>query len=98
MIPSPVISKIMAFMAIYMVTIFVSAMLLTAMDVPLIDAFFSTFSCMGNIGLGAGVTGYGSSYDIIPEAGKWVLSFVMLIGRLEIFTIFVLFVPEFWRK
>ena len=98
LIPSPVISKIMAFMAIYMVTIFVSAMLLTAMDVPLIDAFFSTFSCMGNIGLGAGVTGYGSSYDIIPEAGKWVLSFVMLIGRLEIFTIFVLFVPEFWRK
>ena len=97
-IPSPVLAKIMAFMALYMVTLFVSAMLLTAMDVPLIDAFFSTFSCMGNIGLGAGVTGYGSSYDIIPEAGKWVLSFVMLIGRLEIFTIFVLFVPEFWRK
>lgn len=92
------INKIMAFMAIYMITIFLSAILLTAMHVPLVDAFFSTFSCMGNNGLGAGVTGYGSSYDIIPDAGKWVLSMVMLIGRLEIFTIFVLFVPEFWQK
>lgn len=93
-----IIGKIMSFIVIYMVTIFFSAILLTGMHVPLVDAFFSTFSCMGNNGLGAGITGYGSSYDIIPDAGKWVLSIVMLIGRLEIFTIFVLFVPEFWRK
>lgn len=97
-IPQETVSKIMAFMTIYMLTIFVSAILLTAMDVPLVDAFFSTFSCMGNNGLGAGITGYGSNYDIIPDAGKWILSIVMLIGRLEIFTVFVLFLPEFWRK
>lgn len=98
LIGQTIISKIMAFMAIYMLTIFVSSLLLTAMEMPLVDAFFSTFSCMGNNGLGAGITGYGGSYDIIPDAGKWILSVVMLIGRLEIFTIFVLFVPEFWRK
>lgn len=93
-----ILGKIMAFMVIYMITIFLGAIVLTGMHVPLVDAFFSTFSCMGNNGLGAGITGYGSSYDIIPDAGKWILSIVMLIGRLEIFTIFVLFVPEFWRK
>lgn len=92
------LNKLMAFMTIYMLTVFVGSIFLTALGVPLVDAFFSTFSCMGNNGLGAGVTGYGSNYDIIPDSGKWVLSAVMLIGRLEIFTVFVLFLPGFWKK
>jgi trk system potassium uptake protein TrkH len=71
---------------------------LASIGIPLVDAFFSAFSCISNTGLGAGVTGYGSSYEIIPDLGKWVLSFLMLIGRLELFTILILFTRTFWRK
>jgi trk system potassium uptake protein TrkH len=71
---------------------------LTALGLPLVDSFFSTFSCLGNTGLGAGVTGYGGSYDLVPDAGKWILSLIMLIGRLEVFTVLILFTRGFWRK
>ena len=92
------VSKVIAFLCIYMLLIVAGGMALTACGVPLVDAFFSSFSCLSNTGLGAGVTGYGNSYDILPDTAKWILSFQMLTGRLEIFTILVLFTPAFWRR
>lgn len=73
-------------------------MALTACGVPIVDAFFSSFSCLSNTGLGAGITGYGNSYDILPDLAKWILAILMLIGRLEIFTVLVLLTPSFWRR
>ncbi len=92
------VSKIMAFLCIYMMVIMLGGILLTAMGMPLIDSFFSSFSCMSNTGLGAGVTGYGNNFDAVPMAGKWILSGIMLIGRLEIFTVLVIFTRSFWLK
>lgn len=92
------VNKVIAFLCIYMLLIVAGGMALTALGVPLVDAFFSSFSCISNTGLGAGITGYGSSYDILPDAAKWVLSLLMLIGRLEIFTVLVLLTPAFWRR
>lgn len=92
------VNKVIAFLCIYMLLIVAGGMALTALGVPLVDAFFSAFSCISNTGLGAGITGYGNSYDILPDAAKWVLSFLMLIGRLEIFTVLVLLTPAFWRR
>ena len=93
-----IVSKVIAFLCIYMLLIVTGGLTLSAFDVPLIDSFFSAFSCISNTGLGAGVTGYGSSYEILPDAAKWVLSLLMLIGRLEIFTVLLLFTRVFWRK
>ena len=93
-----IVSKVIAFLCIYMLLIVAGGLTLSAFDVPLIDSFFSAFSCISNTGLGAGVTGYGSSYEILPDAAKWVLSLLMLIGRLEIFTVLLLFTRVFWRK
>lgn len=93
-----VVSKVIAFLCLYMLTIVVGGAILTAIGLSLVDAFFSAFSCVGNVGHGAGVTGYGGGYDLIPDAGKWVLALIMLIGRLEVFTVLVLFSPGFWRK
>ena len=93
-----IVSKVIAFLCIYMLLIVAGGLTLSALDVPLIDSFFSAFSCISNTGLGAGVTGYGSSYEILPDAAKWVLSLMMLIGRLEIFTVLLLFTRVFWRK
>ena len=92
------VSKVIAFLCIYMLLIVGGGLALTACGVPLVDSFFSSFSCLSNTGLGAGVTGYGNSYDILPDGAKWILSFQMLIGRLEIFTVMVLFTPAFWRR
>lgn len=92
------VNKVIAFLCIYVILIMVGGIVLTATGIPLVDAFFSAFSCIGNTGLGAGVTGYGGSYDIIPDIGKWVLSFLMLIGRLELFTVLLLFTRTFWSK
>lgn len=92
------VSKVIAFLCIYMLLIVGGGMALTACGVPLVDAFFSSFSCISNTGLGAGITGYGNSYDILPDIAKWVLSFLMLVGRLELFTVLVLFTPAFWRR
>lgn len=92
------INKVLVFICLYILVIVFGGALLTLMDVPLVDSFFSAFSCVSNTGLGPGVTGYGGDYYLIPDAGKWVLSFLMLTGRLEIFTILVIFVPGFWKK
>jgi trk system potassium uptake protein TrkH len=92
------INKVMAFLWLYVMVIVVGGLILTMFGVPLIDSFFSSFSCVSNTGLGAGITGYGGSYDLIPSAGKWVLSLLMLVGRLEIFTVLVIFTPGFWKK
>jgi len=92
------VSKVIAFLCIYMLLMVAGGLALTAVGVPLVDAFFSSFSCLSNTGLSAGVTGYGNSYDILPDAAKWVLSFLMLVGRLEIFTVLVLFSPPFWKR
>jgi trk system potassium uptake protein TrkH len=53
---------------------------------------------IGNIGPGFGLVGPVRNYLEIPEAGKWVLISCMLLGRLEIYTVIVLLVPEYWRR
>lgn len=95
---SDLVNKVIAFLCLYVMLIAVGGIALSATGIPIVDAFFSSFSCIGNTGLGAGVTGYGGSYDIISDFGKWILSFLMLIGRLELFTVIILFTRGFWRK
>jgi len=92
------INKVLAFLSLYVLVIVAGGTLLTLVGVPLIDSFFSAFSCVSNTGLGAGITGYGGSYELIPSVGKWILSLLMLTGRLEIFTVLVIFAPGFWHK
>ena len=92
------VNKVVVFLCIYMLLVVTGGLILASFEVPLVDAFFSAFSCVCNTGLGSGITGYGASYAALPDAAKWILSILMLIGRLEIFTILVLFTPTFWRK
>ena len=94
-----IVSKVIAFLCIYVLVIMAGGIVLTALGLPLVDSFFSSFSCVSNTGLGAGVTGYGGGgFEIIPPLGKWILSTLMLIGRLELFTVLILFTRGFWQK
>lgn len=91
-------SEIMAFMFIYTLLIVAGGVVLVAQGFPIVDAFFSSFSCVSNNGLGAGITGITGSFDFLPAIGKWIMSFLMLAGRLEIITLITLCVPSFWRN
>lgn len=91
-------NEIMAFLLIYTGLILFGGILLSAVDFPIVDAFFSSISCASNNGLGAGVTGVTGSYDFVPAFGKWVMSLLMLAGRLEVFALIMLVTPSFWRK
>ena len=53
---------------------------------------------LGNIGPGIGSVGPVDNFAHIPNEGKWFLSFLMLLGRLELFTVLMLFMPHFWRN
>ena len=90
--------EISAFTFIFTLLIVLGGVVLVAEGFPIVDAFFSSFSCVANNGLGAGVTGTTGSFDFLPATGKWVMSFMMLAGRLEIITIIALLSPAFWRK
>ena len=91
-------SEIAAFIFIYTLLIVVGGVVLVAEGFPIVDAFFSSFSCVSNNGLGAGITGITGSFDFLPASGKWVMSGLMLAGRLEIITLITLFTPSFWRN
>lgn len=89
--PPALVNKVVAFMCIYVSIIIISGVLLMAFGISEEDAFFTTLCCVSNSGFGVDVANSGA-------AVKWLLSAVMLIGRLEIFTILILFTPSFWKK
>lgn len=68
-VSNDIVGKVIAFLCIYMLLISIGGTAMAAMGVPIIDAFFSAFSCMSNTGLGAGITGYGGSYEMNLHVG-----------------------------
>jgi trk system potassium uptake protein TrkH len=58
----------------------------------------ASIASLGNIGPGIGGVGPVENYAFIPPLGKWILSFLMLLGRLELFTVLIIFSPAFWKK
>jgi trk system potassium uptake protein TrkH len=97
-IPSSVVNKTIAFIFVYIIVIIAGGMALCLMGLPLKDGFFCALSAISNTGLGTNVTGVAGNFSLIPDAAKWLLSFIMLAGRLELFTILLVFTPAFWKR
>jgi len=97
-VPAPIISNILAFVVIYMLITIVSTALISALGYDLETSLGAVAATLGNIGPGIGMVGPIENYAHFPDAGKWFLSFLMLIGRLELFTVLILFSPAFWKK
>lgn len=85
-----------AFLFIFVCAIAVIGISATGMDI--ITSATTVISAMCNVGPAFGEAGPAKNYASIPDAGKWILLFCMLIGRLEIYTVLILFVPHFWRR
>ncbi len=97
-VPAEVMSGIWGFFILYVALFVVSSFLLAAMGIDVLTSFAAVAACIGNIGPGLGTVGPAENFAHLPLAAKWVLTWCMLLGRLEIYTVFILFVPEFWRK
>ena len=79
--------------------IFVLATIVMSMlGMDMISAISSVAASIGNVGPGLGTVGPYDGYGDVPAIGKWVLASCMILGRLEIYTLLILFVPEFWKK
>jgi trk system potassium uptake protein TrkH len=97
-LPADVPFSVVAFLAIYMTTVGVFTMILAAIGLDLVTSLSAAAASVGNVGPGLGdIVGPSGNYSSLPETAKWVLSFAMLLGRLELFTVLVLLRPEFWR-
>jgi trk system potassium uptake protein TrkH len=97
-VPDDVMRSVVGFLALYMGLFALSAVMLAGMGVDFRTAFAAIAASLGNIGPGFGMVGPVENYAQIPYLGKWLLIWCMLLGRLEIFTVIILVVPEFWRK
>lgn len=95
---SYVVNKALAFLFMYFIIIVTGGVALSLMGLSLSDGFFCSLMAISNTGLGSEATGVNGDFSLVPDAGKWLLSFIMLVGRLEIFTILLLFTHSFWKK
>jgi trk system potassium uptake protein TrkH len=97
-VPDDVMRSVLGFLALYMGLFALSSVLLAGLGVDFTTAFTAVAATIGNVGPGFGMVGPVENYAQIPVLGKWLLIWCMLLGRLEIFTVIILMVPEFWRK
>ena len=93
-----IVRSVLGFLALYLALYVVSTVLLAGTGVDFITALGAVAATIGNIGPGFGMVGPVDNFLQIPYWGKWLLSWCMLLGRLEIYTLLIIVVPEFWRK
>jgi len=96
-VPQHVLHNILAFFVLYMVIFLNGSLLMSLLGLDFASAMGSVAASLGSIGPGIGVVGGFSTYALIPDLGKWVLSGLMLLGRLELFTILIIFSPSYWK-
>jgi len=92
-----VVESAHTFFTLYMMLFALGTAIMTALGLDLISAASATASNLGNVGPGLGLVGPMSNYSSLPDLGKVVLTFLMLVGRLEIYTVLLVFSVKFWR-
>jgi trk system potassium uptake protein TrkH len=97
-VSSEILSSIWGFFILYLALFVAATLAMSALGLDLISSFASVAACIFNVGPGLGLVGPMHNYTGIPLIGKWILIFCMLLGRLEIYTVIVLLMPEYWRK
>ena len=94
-VPDRVVEAVWGFFAVYMLSFIMMFLILLGTGLDFVTAFSAVGACINNLGPGMGDVS--AHYGAINDTAKWVLAFAMLLGRLEVFTLLVLFTPAFWR-
>ena len=92
------LSNTYVFISIFVAILIASTIVLMLCGISPSEAFGCSLASIANVGPALGQFGPAETYAILPDFAKWTLSIVMLIGRLELFTILILFLPSFWKK
>ncbi|NLJ73073.1 MAG: TrkH family potassium uptake protein [Syntrophomonadaceae bacterium] len=92
------IINVLQFFFVYIMIIIAGTIIMGALGLDLLTSFTATASCMGNVGPAFGLVGPANNYAFLPSIGKYVLAIIMLLGRLEIFPLLILFMPDYWKK
>jgi trk system potassium uptake protein TrkH len=90
-----VVEGVWGFLSAYLLCFTVGLLALMALGMDQVTAFSAMAACLNNLGPGLGEVA--ANFRTVSDAGKWILSLAMLLGRLEIFTLLVLLTPDFWR-
>jgi trk system potassium uptake protein TrkH len=97
-VPNAVVFAVLGFMFLYFMGIVVLTFLLILGGLDFISAFTAIIACINNAGPGLGAVGPATNYQGLSDFEAWVCTFTMLLGRLEVFSLLVLFTPAFWRR
>ena len=92
-----VVNSVILFIVLYVVVLLISTLTLAAMGIDLLTGLSASAATMGNAGPGFGLVGSMTNYSNLPDAAIAVLSFDMLLGRLEIFGLIMLFMIKSWK-
>ena len=95
-IPDTTVSNVMGFVILYMLIFGFSVLAMAWLGLEFDTSIGAVAACLGNIGPGIGTVGPVDNYAHLPGVGKWILSILMMVGRLEIYTVLVIFLPRFW--
>ena len=91
-------STVLAFTFLYAIIAIISILVMMGFGVGFLESIGTVISSIGNMGPGLGTCGPAFSWSELPDAAKWLLSFLMLLGRLELFTVLLLFSSDFWKR
>ena len=94
----PIIIHVLAFFILYLILFIIGAGVLSALGLDFASAIGGAASSLGNVGPALGSLGPTTNFDSLPEIGKYWCSFLMLVGRLELFTVLIFFTPYFWKN
>jgi trk system potassium uptake protein TrkH len=97
-ITDKIVFNVLAFFILYMISFIVGALIFSMMEIDFVSSIGLAASSLGNVGPALGEYGPANNYSSLPSMAKWWSSFLMLIGRLELFTVLILFTPFFWRN
>ncbi len=97
-VSNTIIYNLLAFIFLYLFIYTVGSILMTAFGVDLLESLSTVATSLGNVGPGIGAYGPSHSFSALPDASKWLLSFLMLFGRLELFTVALILTPYFWKR
>ncbi|HUW28837.1 MAG TPA: potassium transporter TrkG [Sulfuriferula sp.] len=97
-ISNQIVFAVQALVMLYVTSIVALTLILVASGLDFVSSFSAVIACINNAGPGLNKVGPATTYAILTDFQTWVCSFAMLLGRLEIFTLLVLFTPAYWRK
>lgn len=97
-VPNNIVFSVLGFIFLYFMTTATLTFVLLISGLDFISAFSAVLACVNNFGPGLGAVGPAGNYAGLTDFQTWVCTFAMLVGRLEIFTVLILFTPHFWRR